>query len=60
MSDVNFDAPNVFSHAFNDGYKRYFSGAFNTRAEADQHKIQLRKNGIEGAFVVILKGEERF
>ena len=60
MSDVNFDAPNVFSHAFNDGYKRYFSGVFNTRAEADQHKIQLRENGIEGAFVVILKGEERF
>ncbi|GGE23455.1 OmpA family protein [Psychroflexus planctonicus] len=60
MSDVKFNLPDVFSHAYSDGYKRYFSGIFTTREEADKHKAFVRANGAEGAFVVGLQGEERF
>jgi outer membrane protein OmpA-like peptidoglycan-associated protein len=60
MSDVKFDIPNVFSYDFNDGYKRYFSGVFTTREEANAHKKELKAKGIDGAFVVGLKGTERF
>ena len=60
MSDVKFDLPQVFSHSFDDGYKRYFSGMFDTREEANQHKQELKQKGIDGVFVVGLKGEERF
>lgn len=60
MSNVQYDLPDVFSHAYEDGYKRYFSGIFKSREEADKHKVFVRKNGAEGAFVVGLQGEERF
>lgn len=60
-SDVKFDkVENVFSHVYDDGYKRYFSSIFSTRKEADEYKIQLRNQGVDGAFVVGLRGEERF
>ena len=58
----NIDIPNVkneFSYTFDDGYKRYFSGVFNSKSEADKHKIKLRNTGVKGAFVVALKGKNR-
>ena len=56
------DIPNVnneFSYSFDDGYRRYFSGVFSSKTEAEKHKIQLRKNGVKGAFVVALKEDDR-
>jgi len=60
-SNIKFDnVQNVFSHVYSDGYKRYFSSVFQTRKEAEAYKIKLRNSGIDGAFVVGLKGETRF
>jgi outer membrane protein OmpA-like peptidoglycan-associated protein len=60
-SNIQFDnVQNVFSHVYEDGYKRYFSSVFSTRKEADAYKMKLRNQGIEGAFVVGLRGKSRF
>ncbi|EMY82167.1 peptidoglycan-binding lipoprotein ion transport porin, OmpA family [Psychroflexus gondwanensis ACAM 44] len=60
-SNIKFDnVQNVFSHVYSDGYKRYFSSVFQTRKKAEAYKIKLRNSGIDGAFVVGLKGETRF
>lgn len=60
-SNVKFNnIPDVFSHVYEDGYKRYFSSVFSARSEAEAHKMKLRAQGVEGAFVVGLKGESRF
>lgn len=60
-SNVEFDnVENVFSHVYSDGYKRYFSSVFSTRKEADAYKMELRNKGVEGAFVVGLRGKSRF
>jgi outer membrane protein OmpA-like peptidoglycan-associated protein len=50
----------VFYYSYPDGYRRYFSGQFKTREEADAYKLELRKKGFDGAFVVGLSGKERF
>lgn len=50
----------VFNHKYTDGYQRYFSGVFETTTEAKTYMRWMRQNGFEGAFVVGLKGEERF
>lgn len=50
----------VFYYSYPDGYRRYFSGQFKTREEADAYKLELRKKGFDGAFVVGLRGKERF
>lgn len=50
----------VFYNSYPDGYRRYFSGQFKTREEADAYKLELRKKGFDGAFVVGLRGKERF
>jgi outer membrane protein OmpA-like peptidoglycan-associated protein len=60
-SNIKFDnVQNVFSHVYSDGYKRYFSSVFQTRKEAEAYKIELRNSGIDGAFVVGLRGKIRF
>ena len=60
-SNIQFDSvDDVFSHVYEDGYKRYFSKIFESRAEADAYKVQLRANGVDGAFVVGLRGKSRF
>ncbi|SDH05664.1 OmpA family protein [Psychroflexus sediminis] len=60
-SNIQFDkVEHVFSHVYKDGYKRYFSSIFSTRKEAENYKVKLRNQGIEGAFVVGLRGESRF
>jgi len=50
----------VFHYSYSDGFRRYFSGQFATREQADAYKLQLRKKGFDGAFVVGLRGKERF
>ena len=51
---------NVYFYTYSDGYKRYYSGVFETRVEADRYKTKVRKAGIKGAFTVGLKGKTRF
>ena len=50
---------NEYNYSFDDGYKRYFSGVFSSKAQADKHKERLLKKGVKGAFVVALKGNKR-
>lgn len=50
---------NEYSYSFDDGYKRYFSGVFMSKAKADKHKRRLLKKGVKGAFVVALKADKR-
>ncbi|WP_026302726.1 OmpA family protein [Psychroflexus tropicus] len=60
-SNIQFEKiADVFSHVYDDGYKRYFSKTFTNREEADAYKLELRSKGVEGAFVVGLRGENRF
>ncbi len=49
-----------FNHVYNDGYNRYFSGIFESYKEAEKHKELLKNNGYNDAFIVGLKGEDRF
>ena len=51
---------NVYYHVYPDGYRRYYSKQFETKAAANAYKFQLRKQGIKDAFIVRLKGENRF
>jgi hypothetical protein len=60
MSEVEFDLPEVFAYGYQDGFKRYFSGKFLNREEANRHKDYIRENGVPGAFVVGIKGKQRF
>ncbi|UCE93675.1 MAG: SPOR domain-containing protein [Flavobacteriaceae bacterium] len=51
---------NLFDHAYQDGFQRYYSGIFNSHEEALDHLKTLIKEGYEDAYIVRLKGEERF
>jgi len=55
-----FDVQDLFYNEYNDGFVRYFSGVFNSREEALKHKTFLLSKGFEGAFIVGLRGNERF
>ncbi|MDT0295808.1 OmpA family protein [Mesonia ostreae] len=50
----------VYHYSYADGLRRYFSAQFKTRAQADAYKLELRNKGFDGAFVVGLRGKERF
>ena len=50
---------NLFDFHYNDGLKRYYSGVFETYAEAANYLRQLRELGYNDAFVVGLQGKER-
>lgn len=51
---------NLFDHIYPDGYHRYYSGIFNSHEEALEHLKSLINEGYEDAYIVRLKGEERF
>ena len=51
---------NLFNHRYDDGFNRYFAGKFKNSSEAKKHMRLLKKRGFEGAFVVGLKGSDRF
>ena len=60
-SNLKFsNVTDVFSYSYKDGYKRFYSKIFDTRTEANAYKIQMREAGFKGAFVVGLKGKDRF
>jgi len=51
---------NLFNYQYNDGFNRYYAGIFETSTEARNYMKLLRGKGFEGAFVVGLKGKDRF
>ncbi|GGZ47913.1 OmpA family protein [Mesonia mobilis] len=58
---ISFDKlDNVFHHKYvNDGYTRYYSGQFQTKAEANRYKKEVLSKGFKGSFVIKLKGDKR-
>ncbi len=50
----------LFNYNYKDGFNRYYSGIFATSAEANKHLIKMKNEGFKDAFVVGLKGENRF
>lgn len=51
---------NLFNHRYDDGFDRYFAGKFKNSYKAKKYMNALRKKGFNGAFVVGLKGTNRF
>ena len=54
------DSSGLYNHQYDDGYNRFYSGAFDTYAEAEAHLTELQKDGFQDAFALGLKGQERF
>ena len=50
----------LFDHLYDDGFTRYYSGIFESYAEAANYLQQIKKSGYNDAFVVGLDGEKRF
>jgi hypothetical protein len=50
----------LFNHNYEDGFNRYYSGIFASSTEAKKHLIKMKNEGFYDAFVVGLKGENRF
>lgn len=57
LSFDNLD--NVFSHYYNDNYKRYYNGVFNSELKAQAHQKSLVKKGFKDCYVVKLKGDKK-
>jgi hypothetical protein len=51
---------NSFNHQYDDGFNRFYSGIFKTYLEAQDHTKLMKKKGYNDAFVVGLKGKDRF
>ncbi len=50
----------LFNHEYADGYNRFYSGLFQSEAEAMNHMKEMQEKGFTDAFVVGLKGNQRF
>ena len=50
----------LFNHEYADGYNRFYSGLFQSEAEAMNHMKEMQQKGFSDAFVVGLKGNQRF
>ena len=50
----------LFNYRYNDGLNRYYAGIFETPSEARSYMNKMRKQGFKDAFVVGLKGTDRF
>lgn len=59
-TDKYIELSSLFNYQYNDGLNRYYSGVFASRAEAMNYLNLLKMNGFKDAFVIGLKGEERF
>lgn len=49
-----------FNHQYSDGYNRFYSGVFESIEEANIHLQKMRQSGYVDAFILGLKGNERF
>ena len=54
------ESSNLFNYRYKDGYNRFYSGVFKTNAEAQTHLKQMINNGHSDAFILCLKGKDRF
>ncbi len=54
------DSSGLFNHRYDDGYNRFYSGVFDSNEEAIAHLQQMKRDGYKDAFVLGLKGNERF
>ena len=50
----------LYNYQYNDGYNRFYSGVFQTEEEALAHLAKMQGDGFEDAFVLGLKGKNRF
>lgn len=54
------DSSYSFNHQYKDGYNRFYSGVFESVEEANTHLEKIRQLGYKDAFILGLKGNERF
>ena len=54
------DSAGLFNHRYEDGFNRFYSGVFESNKEANAHLKKMKKDGYNDAFVIGLKGSERF
>ena len=54
------DSAGLFNHRYEDGFNRFYSGVFKSDKEALAHLKKMKKDGYKDAFVIGLKGSERF
>ena len=54
------DSSVLFNHRYDDGFNRFYSGVFESLEEALAHMEKIQSDGHADAFVVGLKGKERF
>jgi hypothetical protein len=54
------DSAGLFNHRYEDGFNRFYSGVFKSEKEALSHLKKMKKDGYQDAFVLGLKGSERF
>ena len=54
------ESSGMFNHRYDDGYNRFYSGVFKSNDEAKSHLKKMKKDGYVNAFVIGLKGNERF
>lgn len=59
-TDKYIELSSLFNYQYNDGLNRYYSGVFASHEEAMNYLNLLKMNGFKDAFVIGLKGEERF
>ncbi len=60
QTDKYVNLTSLFNHLYDDGFNRYYSGIFESYAEAVNYMKLIKKDGYNDAFVVGLKGEKRF
>lgn len=57
----NYDTSSgLFNQRYDDGYNRFYSGVFTSKEEAEKHLNEMIQKGYKDAFVLGLKGQERF
>jgi hypothetical protein len=54
------DSAGLFNHRYEDGFNRFYSGVFKSQKEALSHLKKMKKDGYQDAFILGLKGNERF
>lgn len=54
------DSSAMFNHLYADGYNRFYSGLFTSEEDAANHMEQMKEKGFKDAFIVGLKGTDRF
>jgi len=59
-TDTYKDSSGLFNHRYDDGFNRFYSGVFNSNEEALAHLEQMKNDGYKDAFVLGLKGSDRF